>query len=199
MSSIHNVSLGQFHPLLQVKHWVCEQLAWLLRVKRPGKARNQQRKKSFVKTNKMRDLEMRERSSKSLLANVLDLDDDFRSGGATANSTSNHNNFTSVRMENDYRSSNDYHRSSMGNSAPPSYGLVAGDPTETDGSSVLKDILKEVRFLAAKKKKDDEFEDQCNDWKFAAMVIDRLCLWMFTIFTIVSTFAILFSAPHILS
>ena len=29
-------------------------------------------------TNRMRELELKEKSSKSLLANVLDMDDDFR-------------------------------------------------------------------------------------------------------------------------
>lgn len=40
-------------------------------------------------SNKMKELELKERSSKSLLANVLDIDDDFRhstnlSGSTTA-------------------------------------------------------------------------------------------------------------------
>jgi len=34
-------------------------------------------------------------------------------------------------------------------------------------------------------------------WKHAAMVIDRLCLCMFTAFTLVLTTSILFSAPHL--
>lgn len=63
----------------------------------------------------------------------------------------------------------------------------------------LRDILKELQFLTEKVKRDEQFEDDCNDWKFAAMVIDRLCLWLFTIFTTVSTCAILFSAPHLFS
>ena len=32
--------------------------------------------------NKMKELDMKENSSKSLLANVLDMDDDFRAGSA---------------------------------------------------------------------------------------------------------------------
>jgi nicotinic acetylcholine receptor, invertebrate len=30
------------------------------------------------------------------------------------------------------------------------------------------------------------------------MVVDRICLIMFTLFTIVATIAVLFSAPHII-
>ena len=44
----------------------------------------------------------------------------------------------------------------------------------------------------------DEENEIESDWKFAAMVIDRFCLITFTTFTIVTTIAVLFSAPHIL-
>ena len=37
-----------------------------------------------------------------------------------------------------------------------------------------------------------------GDWKFAAMVIDRICLVFFTLFTIVATMAVLAVAPHVL-
>ena len=40
----------------------------------------------------------------------------------------------------------------------------------------------------------DEENEIESDWKFAAMVIDRFCLIIFTTFTI----AVLLSAPHIL-
>lgn len=45
-------------------------------------------------------------------------------------------------------------------------------------------------------KKEDETGDITRDWKFAAMVVDRLCLIIFTLFTIIATLAVLFSAPH---
>ena len=135
---------------------------------RPGKEIT---RKKLIQNAKLRDLEMRERSSKSLLANVLDLDDDFR-----ANNAPHH--YTSVKMGN----------SDQENSLHMYPGKVE-----------LREILRELRYLTEKMKKDEEFEVHCNDWKFASMVIDRLCLWMFTIFTIVSTFAILFSAPHIMA
>ena len=35
-------------------------------------------RKSIMMQNKMKELDLKERSSKSLLANVLDMDDDFR-------------------------------------------------------------------------------------------------------------------------
>lgn len=184
----------------QVKRGICEWLAWILRVKRPGKnPKDPQRRKSFMKGNKMRDVELRERCSKSLLANVLDLDDDFRSLGAHSNSTSNHN-YTSIHTESDYRAHHHNHGNDYCNNAPPSYRTVSRtDPEGETSQTILKDILKELQFLSAKKREDDEFMDTCNDWKFAAIVVDRFCLWLFTVFTIVSTCAILFSAPHVFS
>ena len=131
---------------------------------------------------------MRERSSKSLLANVLDLEDDFR-GPING---SNHTNYRVMRVDSEYHR-NDIHH----NSAPPAYGLATGSDG-SDGNNILKEILKEIQYLSEQKKKEEEYSDVCNDWKFAAMVIDRLCLWMFTVFTIISTFAILFSAPNII-
>ena len=163
--SVISSNLSSVRFSQQVKKGVCEWLAWLLRMQRPGREIT---RKKLIQNAKMRDLEMRERSSKSLLANVLDLDDDFRANSAP--------HYTSVKIGNDENSLHMY-----------------------PGKVELREILRELRFLTEKMKKDEEFEDHCNDWKFAAMVIDRLCLWMFTMFTIVSTFAILFSAPHIMA
>lgn len=57
-------------------------LQWLpcvLRMSRPGKKIT---KKTILMSNRMKELELQERSSKSLLANVLDIDDDFRHGNS---------------------------------------------------------------------------------------------------------------------
>lgn len=52
--------------------------------------------------------------------------------------------------------------------------------------------------LSLQMRKDDEDADISRDWKFAAMVVDRMCLIIFTLFTIVATLAVLLSAPHIM-
>ncbi|KPI94873.1 Neuronal acetylcholine receptor subunit alpha-7 [Papilio xuthus] len=59
-------------------------------------------------------------------------------------------------------------------------------------------ILKEIRVITDQMRKDDEDADISRDWKFAAMVVDRLCLIIFTLFTIIATLAVLLSAPHIM-
>lgn len=73
---------------------------------------------------------------------------------------------------------------------------IPDDPLGDLRCSVLRDILAELQKINAKLVKDEEAAESCNDWKFAAMVIDRFCLFVFTTSTVISTFAILFSAPH---
>lgn len=60
----------------------------------------------------------------------------------------------------------------------------------------LAKILDEVRFIAKRFRDQDEDEALCNEWKFAASVIDRLCLVAFSLLTILCTFGILMSAPN---
>ena len=57
-------------------------------------------------------------------------------------------------------------------------------------------ILNELRFITRKIKDENDSTEETNDWKFAAMVIDRLCFWIFTLYLIVATIAI-FTAPKI--
>ncbi|CAG0913226.1 unnamed protein product [Notodromas monacha] len=58
-----------------VKTIFLQWLPWVLRMQRPGKKIT---RKTIMLNNKMRNLELKERSSRSLLANVLDIDDDIR-------------------------------------------------------------------------------------------------------------------------
>nr|XP_009673646.1 PREDICTED: neuronal acetylcholine receptor subunit alpha-7-like [Struthio camelus australis] len=65
-----------------------------------------------------------------------------------------------------------------------------------DTLPVIMKILEEVQFIATRFRKQDEGEEICSEWKFAAAVIDRLCLVAFTLFAIICTFTILMSAPN---
>ncbi|XP_066558103.1 neuronal acetylcholine receptor subunit alpha-7 isoform X2 [Amia ocellicauda] len=67
--------------------------------------------------------------------------------------------------------------------------VCSGDPE-------LAKILEEVRYIAGRFRDQDEDESVCNEWKFAASVIDRLCLMGFSVFTILCTIGILMSAPN---
>ena len=86
------------------------------------------------------------------------------------------------------------------NSAPVAHNCIpitvpptATTPTQRE----LQCILKELKYITNRMKLQEEENEICSDWKFAAMVIDRFCLIIFTAFTITTTFAVLFSAPHI--
>lgn len=55
-----------------------------------------------------------------------------------------------------------------------------------------------MQIITNQLKSEEENTKVTNDWKFAAMVIDRMCLIIFTLFTIIATITVLLSAPHII-
>lgn len=57
-------------------------------------------------------------------------------------------------------------------------------------------ILEEVQYIARRFRHQDEGDAICSEWKFAAAVVDRLCLVTFSLFSIICTFTILMSAPN---
>ncbi|XP_031589118.2 neuronal acetylcholine receptor subunit alpha-7 [Oreochromis aureus] len=71
-------------------------------------------------------------------------------------------------------------------------GAAGSSALETE----LNQILEEVRYIAGRFRGQDEEETVCSEWKFAAAVIDRLCLVAFSLFTILCTIGILMSAPN---
>lgn len=75
-------------------------------------------------------------------------------------------------------------------------GAQASSISSGPGESELSKILDEVRYIGKHFRDQDEEESMCNEWKFAASVIDRLCLMAFSLFTILCTIGILMSAPN---
>lgn len=130
--------------------------------------------------SRIKELELKERSSKSLLANVLDIDDDFRNISGTAGNNSS--------MTTNSGSAFTRNPTTIEETAMPSTG------SQRD----LQTILRELQFITNRMKKADEEAEVISDWKFAAMVVDRFCLIIFTMFTIIATVAVLLSAPHII-
>ena len=47
-------------------------------------------------------------------------------------------------------------------------------------------------------KQEDDAASVEADWKFAAMVIDRLCLIVYTLFTIIASVTVIWTAPHVI-
>ena len=64
-----------YPSLLQVRTVFLQWIPWVLRMGRPGEKIT---RKTIMIQNKMKELDLQAKSSKSLLANVLDMDDDFR-------------------------------------------------------------------------------------------------------------------------
>ncbi|KAL8602194.1 hypothetical protein ACOMHN_022708 [Nucella lapillus] len=113
-------------------------------------------------------LDTLDEKSRSLMANVLDIDDDLRMSNGS-------NNIRMGKME---------------------------DSHPMSGVSVRYDIvciLKEIRKITGKFRREEEENDVRNEWKFAAMVIDRACFIVCLLFTFGSTFAIMWSAPHLIA
>uniref|UniRef100_A0A8C2GRD7 Neuronal acetylcholine receptor subunit alpha-7 n=1 Tax=Cyprinus carpio TaxID=7962 RepID=A0A8C2GRD7_CYPCA len=68
--------------------------------------------------------------------------------------------------------------------------------TSGGGDPQLQAILEEVRYVADRFRGQDENDSMSEQWKFAAAVIDRLCLVAFSVFNIICTISILMSAPN---
>ena len=62
----------------------------------------------------------------------------------------------------------------------------------------LKEILFEMKFITNRMRRQDDIHEVISEWKFAATVLDRLCLILFSLFTILSTAFCLFSAPQLI-
>jgi nicotinic acetylcholine receptor len=94
--------------------------------------------------------------------------------------------------------------SSVGGADPDSTGNSIGAMAGNAGvfptgiQRELSMILKEIRIITDKIRDEEDTAAVENDWKFAAMVLDRLCLITFTLFTFIATIAVLLTAPHVI-
>uniref|UniRef100_A0A0K0E465 Acetylcholine receptor subunit alpha-type acr-16 n=1 Tax=Strongyloides stercoralis TaxID=6248 RepID=A0A0K0E465_STRER len=61
---------------------------------------------------------------------------------------------------------------------------------------LLHRIYVELKEISARIADDDEKEQVENDWKFAAMVVDRVCLIMFTFFLLIFILFFVIASPH---
>lgn len=131
---------------MQIRQVFLNWLPWLLMMKRPGRmfTRN-----SFHRARDVTDLTgLNDKTSKSLLANVLDMDDNslHRFEGME-------NNFvkaTHITDEN-FRQQ---------------VKIIDKSPKQRSGArSELLLILKELRYVADRMRKEDDEIETCNDWK----------------------------------
>lgn len=69
---------------------------------------------------------------------------------------------------------------------------------QQQSSEEIEEILSELRFMSNRLRKEDQIADIVGEWRFAAMVIDRLCLIIFSGFTLISTCVCIIAAPHLI-
>ncbi|KAB0800277.1 hypothetical protein PPYR_06017 [Photinus pyralis] len=76
----------------------------------------------------------------------------------------------------------------------------ANEPSPIFEKLGIHDIEKTIadsRFIAQHVKNKDTYENVEEDWKYVAMVLDRLFLWLFTIACVTGTALIIFKAPSL--
>ena len=151
----------------------------------PAKPDNQNQKAGGGKNFMCHDLN--EASSKSLLANVLDLNDDYFNKSSSK--------FKSRVLNEQLMSGLSTNRSTLNRqSSALSDHFDEADPNPIKRN--LAQILKELKALTRKIKDDEDDEEKELYWKFAAMVMDRLCMLFFAAATFFSTTLILLTSKN---
>jgi len=89
-----------------------------------------------------------------------------------------------------------------GHPHPPTMPVGGGTRRDSDLSDAFLSpeayrATQAVEFIAEHLRNEDEYVQIREDWKFVAMVVDRLQLYVFFIVTTVGTIGILMDAPHI--
>ncbi|GFY72742.1 neur_chan_memb domain-containing protein [Trichonephila inaurata madagascariensis] len=148
-------------------------------------------RKDLFRSTKVCEMELKERTSRSLLTNIVDGgaasggEEEFRPGNATSSSSPAQQRVQGERS---------YANVLIGGS---NHGSMVYTCMHADVE--LSAILRELKVITAKLRKDDQDSEVVSDWQFAAMVVDRICLINFTIFTVASTVLSLGSAPHLMA
>jgi hypothetical protein len=198
---------------IQVEVFICGYMARMLRMEFPLKDIKKKSKKSnpLSQGNSLNDIN--ELSSKSLLANVLDINDNF---GVITNKNSHFNriNKSKSKILNDqltnysHQNHNSFHGNNVSCLKRENSSLsqstfdndpYSGNSAKTDVTSLKRNlnlIIKELRVITSKIKDDEEDEEKALTWKFAAMVIDRLCMVIFAAATFLSTALILLTSKN---
>lgn len=194
--SLHHKNVKIQPPMsFWVEKWICGYLAKLLRMHKPYRLLNKKASSKYMKCNGFHDIK-----NKKILPNMLtdDLSLDINELKA------NHRKLlsglmvkqnSSEPMEKVYLSascSNSLKRNQKSNiSICENCNNITLIKNKTELNSLndwLMRILKEIEVLTSKTKQDLEDEHKKLNWKFAAMVIDRLCMILFALATFTSTF-----------
>lgn len=180
----------------QIEVYINQYLAWFLRMTRPGHDLSWQairqrhtgkiaRQNSITNSPNCPPTPLLANSSKSLLANVVNLEDQPYANTSNTLPITIMNHVVSHQQ---LKCKNPHHRHD------PSDVLLPRDMRVF--RSEMRTIVSELRYLTAHVKKEEEEDDISQDWRFSAMVIDRLCLVLFSLMTTTFSYVTLFSAPN---
>lgn len=161
-----------------VRLGVCVWLAKLLRIKRPGtdlSCNCKQRTSSVGHQNNIELHEYNNLASRSLLTNIKD-EDDY---SLPSTPHLNGRDFTKTKLR------------QLG--TPPSPDLSTYSPSRSD----LRDILSQLKTISNRVKKKEDEEQLIADWKFASRVLDRLFLYIFLLFILLSSCVIMMTVPDV--
>lgn len=137
------------------------------------------------------DVPLHDRSAHALLPNLLETEEEYRARAE--------NGLCAVPLQTD-----DWIRppTSQRQPCPQQTSGISLKQSEEARDMLNRDLIaihKEIKKITSKIKELDEEEHIKSEWKFAALVIDRLCLWICVTATLLSTLAILLSAPHLIA
>jgi len=62
----------------------------------------------------------------------------------------------------------------------------------------LLEILLEMKFITDRLRQEDDTKELIAEWRYAATVLDRVCLILFSLFTVLSLAICLYSAPQLI-
>lgn len=190
------------HPFLQVRVILLNWCAWFLRMKKPGEERCSAASPSSPPNYKYSHPPPHHTSTSSIQMSTIPGQTSTQSTTSNGN-TNLYFSYHSKGTDNPtFPPSSDSSVVACGGSSHPNGSFQHDVHLEQARTLLLEQlpeisrILEEVQYIAKRFREQDEGEAICSEWKFAAAVVDRLCLVAFSLFSIICTFTILMSAPN---
>jgi len=192
-------TIGPCLFVIQIRWLICEWLSWLLCMSRPGDESRVGSQSHRRQNEILRQLAVKSGPpSRSLISNVCE---------TTAASTTN-GGPASARWP--------VSTAPIPPATTPSSAILCRCPGDVEVAGVVEEedqapvrrgnlqccsgvealrpelaaILAEVRCVTSKLRSDEKNDEETSDWKFAAMVIDRLSFWTLTLYLVIVTIAV---------
>ncbi|XP_067933037.1 neuronal acetylcholine receptor subunit alpha-7-like [Watersipora subatra] len=182
---------GETHTMSKfAKVVIGEWLAWILRMRRPGTEPPCKKKGWWKRESDIQMLNVN--TSQSLLANIREQEVDNENfyasiGASTHGDGSNHT------LKLDAHPLSPHNINSHSNHS----NLAGSHSSQPMARLELRAILKELRYLTAKEKEKANDDKISSDWKWCAMVLDRLFIWIVGIINVIVAASVILSAPDL--